>query len=74
MVLWYGVDLYLTWCCYVFERNKHRRRVCQKFKQHAPKGQISIAQGNALGIWHSINNAPCKGNCLWLNRVALTGR
>ena len=22
---WDGVDLYLTWCCYVFERNKHRR-------------------------------------------------
>ena len=28
----------------------NRRRVCQKFKQHALKGQKYIAQGNALGI------------------------
>ena len=48
--------------------------MCQKPKQHALKGQKFIAQGNALGIWYSINNAPCKGNYLWLNRVALTGR
>ena len=46
--------------------------MCQKPKQHALKGQKFIAQGNALGIWYSINNAPCKGNYLWLNRVALT--
>ena len=26
----------------------NRRRVCQKSKQHAPKGQKHIAQGNAL--------------------------
>ena len=26
----------------------NRRRVCQKFKQYAPKGQVHIAQGNAL--------------------------
>ena len=26
----------------------NRRRACQKSKQYAPKGQVHIAQGNAL--------------------------
>ena len=33
-----------AFCCF-----QSVQRVCQKSKQHAPKGQISIAQGNALG-------------------------
>ena len=39
-----------------------RRRVCiQKSKQHAPKGQKLIAQGNTLGKSIANHNAPCKG-------------
>jgi len=35
--------------------------MAQKFqKQHAPKGQKLLAQGNALGI-RAISKAPCKG-------------
>ena len=37
------------------------RRMCQKLKQHAPKGQKPIAQGNTLGKSITNTNAPCKG-------------
>ena len=35
--------------------------MCQKSKQHAPKGQKPIAQGNTLGKSITKTNAPCKG-------------
>ena len=35
--------------------------MCQKSKQHAPKGQKPIAQGNTLGKSITNTNAPCKG-------------
>ena len=42
--------------------------------KRAESPKSSIAQGNALGIYRPMSIAPCKGNFLWLNRVALTGR
>ena len=36
-------------------------RMSQKSKQHAPKGQKPIAQGNTLGKSITNTNAPCKG-------------
>ena len=40
----------------------------------AESPMTSTAQGNALGEKGILNLTPCKGNSLWLNRVALTGR
>ena len=51
-----------------------RRRMCQKSKQHAPKGQKPIAQGNTLGKSITKTNAPCKGKALIINAFALAGR
>ena len=45
-----------------FQQNvKKQKRVCQKSKQHAPKGQKHIAQGTALGKSITNTNAPCRG-------------
>jgi hypothetical protein len=33
----------------------------------APKGQLLLAQGNALGQGYPTINAPCKGNCITLH-------
>ena len=43
-------------------------------KKWAESPMTSIAQGNALDKRIQKINAPCKGNYLWLNRVALTAR
>ena len=48
--------------------------MCQKSKQHAPKGQKPIAQGNTLGKSITKTNAPCKGKALIINAFALAGR
>ena len=48
-------------------------RVCQTQTMRAESPKSSIAQGIALGKRIQTTNAPCKGNYLWHNRVALTG-
>ena len=48
--------------------------MCQKSKQHAPKGQKPIAHGNTLG--KSITKAmrPARAKALIINAFALAGR
>ena len=50
------------------------KRVCQKFKQHAPKGQKHIAQGNTLGENAQTIKRPVRAKALIINAFALTGR
>ena len=48
--------------------------MCQKFKQHAPKGQKHIAQGNTLGENAQTPKRPVRAKALIINAFALTGR
>ena len=50
------------------------KRVCQKFKQHAPKGQKHIAQGNTLSDNSQTTKRPARAKALIINAFALTGR
>ena len=44
------------------------------FKQHAPKGQKHIAQGNTLGENAQTPKRPVRAKALIINAFALTGR
>ena len=48
--------------------------MCQKFKQHAPKGQKHIAQGNTLGENAQTIKRPVRAKALIINAFALAGR
>ena len=50
------------------------KRVSQKFKQYAPKGQKHIAQGNTLGENAQTIKRPVRAKALIINAFALTGR
>ena len=48
--------------------------MCQKSKQHAPKGQKPIAQGNTLGKSIKKPMRPARAKALIINAFAPTGR
>ena len=50
------------------------QRVCQNSYKSGLKAQYLHSPGQRPGYKVFTDNAPCKGNSMWHNRVALTGR
>ncbi len=49
-------------------------RVCKNSNKSGLKAQYLYSPGQRPGYKVFTDNAPCKGNSIWHNRVALTGR